>query len=245
MHAFPYQQYPPPAPPGPPPQLYFLPAPPKRSVKPGLVVIAVLSVLVLVAALIAGLAGGGGSHYSPTMHGTPDENAGLWVYQEADGLCLPAAMAELMAAHQGRSSAGALLPQIVSRAVAGGYLESDGDGYSGMTMSEAVSFLTYNGVPVSLSYASLSELETVLDSGRLAIVSVDSDELPAWGETDSLDGTSYDSGANHAVVVTGVDTGTGTVYLNDSGLPGGREERLTVTEFTDAWADGNYQMIAT
>lgn len=112
-------------------------------------------------------------------------------------------------------------------------------------MSEAVSVLTGFDVPASLSNASVSELETVLDSGRLAIVSVDSDELPAWGRTDPLDGTSYDDGASHAVVVTGVDTGTGTVYLNDSGLSeGGREERLTVAEFTDAWADSNYQVIA-
>ena len=178
------------------------------------------------------------------MHGTPDKNAALWVDQGVDGLCLPAAMSELVAEHQG-SDTGTLLPQVVSTGVSDGYLESRGgrvlrdEHVGGRVRPDRVRR------PCEPLQRQRERAREVLDSGRLAIVSVDSDELPAWGRTDPLDGTSYDDGASHAVVVTGVDTGTGTVYLNDSGLSeGGREERLTVAEFTDAWADSNYQVIA-
>jgi hypothetical protein len=90
----------------------------------------------------------------------------------------------------------------------------------------------------------LADLEAVLDAGRLPIVAVDSDELPAWEESDPNDGTSADDGASHALIVTGIDESTDTVTLNDSGLSaGGQGETLSVSQFEDAWQDSHYQML--
>ena len=90
------------------------------------------------------------------------------------------------------------------------------------------------------THASLSALERVLDRGRLPVVMVDADELPAWHRSDPYDGTPRDSGANHAVVVTGVDAVHNLVYLNDSALQSGRAETLTVAQFLNAWDDALY-----
>ena len=51
--------------------------------------------------------------------------------------------------------------------------------------------------------------------------------------------------ADHAVVVTGVDTRAGVVHLNDSGTPNGRDEQIPMATFTQAWATGNDLLIAT
>jgi len=51
--------------------------------------------------------------------------------------------------------------------------------------------------------------------------------------------------ADHAVVVTGVDTGAGVVHLNDSGTPHGRDEKVDITLFEQAWATSGDQMVVT
>ena len=49
--------------------------------------------------------------------------------------------------------------------------------------------------------------------------------------------------ADHAVVVTGVDTRAGVVHLNDSGTPNGRDEQIPLATFTQAWSTGNNLLI--
>lgn len=51
--------------------------------------------------------------------------------------------------------------------------------------------------------------------------------------------------ADHAVVVTGVDTRTDIVHLNDSGTPTGRDEQIPMATFTQAWATGDNLLIVT
>ena len=51
--------------------------------------------------------------------------------------------------------------------------------------------------------------------------------------------------ADHAVVVTGVDTRTDIVHLNDSGTPNGRDEQIPMATFAQAWATGNDLLIVT
>jgi hypothetical protein len=41
--------------------------------------------------------------------------------------------------------------------------------------------------------------------------------------------------ANHAVVVTGVDTAGGLVHLNDSGSRKGRDEKVPIGIFVRSW----------
>ncbi|MGH3531580.1 MAG: hypothetical protein ACRDSX_06550, partial [Mycobacterium sp.] len=51
--------------------------------------------------------------------------------------------------------------------------------------------------------------------------------------------------ADHAVVVTGVDTANDIVHLNDSGIPTGRDEQIPMDTFTLGWANGNNLVFVT
>lgn len=50
---------------------------------------------------------------------------------------------------------------------------------------------------------------------------------------------------NHFVVVTGIDTKTGTVHLNDSGIAAGRDEQIPIATFEQAWAPNYNSAIVT
>jgi hypothetical protein len=50
--------------------------------------------------------------------------------------------------------------------------------------------------------------------------------------------------ADHAVVVTGVDTANNIVHLT-SGTPNGRDEQIPLATFTQAWATSNNLLIVT
>jgi hypothetical protein len=51
--------------------------------------------------------------------------------------------------------------------------------------------------------------------------------------------------ANHFVVVTGIDPREGLVHLNDSGAPNGRDERVPIATFAQAWAPNHNSAIVT
>ena len=113
-----------------------------------------------------------------------------------------------------------------------------------MTMDNASNVLSQMGVPNHLEQGNITELEHLLDENRSIVLSVDSKDLPLWGETAAPEGSPGDT-ADHAVVITGIDTDKGLVYLNDPGHPEGREETLTIDQLEQAWNDGNHTMIVT
>jgi predicted double-glycine peptidase len=51
--------------------------------------------------------------------------------------------------------------------------------------------------------------------------------------------------ANHFVVVTGIDTKTGMVHLNDSGIKSGRDEQVPIATFERAWAPNQNSAVVT
>ena len=51
--------------------------------------------------------------------------------------------------------------------------------------------------------------------------------------------------ADHAVVVTGIDTTDGVVHLNDSGIEDGRDEQVSIETFAAAWATSDNTMVVT
>jgi hypothetical protein len=75
----------------------------------------------------------------------------------------------------------------------------------------------------------LAALEQDLATGHRVIAFVNSETI--W----DTDGDR--SGPDHALVVTGVDTGKGVVHLNDSGTDDGRDEQVPLATFADAWHD--------
>jgi len=83
-------------------------------------------------------------------------------------------------------------------------------------------------------------LEQDLANGDKIIAGVDGPQI--W---DAIgDGPVTDPGhADHAVVVTGVDTSKGVVYLNDSGVPNGAEEAVPIQVFENAWGTSGDAMV--
>jgi hypothetical protein len=82
-----------------------------------------------------------------------------------------------------------------------------------------------------------------LAKGRKVIAAVNAEII--WGdpvEDKSRDGEPL---SNHAVVVTGVDTGAGVVHLNDSGSEQGRDERVPIDVFIRSWDSSDDQMSVT
>jgi hypothetical protein len=88
----------------------------------------------------------------------------------------------------------------------------------------------------------ISALEDELAAGHQVIASVDAETV--WNAVSGT--TSPDAGvADHAVVVTGIDTTNGVVYLNDSGTPNGAAEAVPLSVFEQAWATSGHAMVAT
>jgi hypothetical protein len=126
------------------------------------------------------------------------------------------------------------------------------DPNSGTDLRDAPALLETYGVQASYTDDStaagggaatgISALEDELAAGHQVIASVDAETV--WN---SVSGTnSPDAGAaDHAVVVTGIDTTNGVVYLNDSGTPNGAAEAVPLSVFEQAWATSGHAMVAT
>nr|WP_239645644.1 C39 family peptidase [Mycobacterium sp. UM_CSW] len=92
-----------------------------------------------------------------------------------------------------------------------------------------------SGVP-----GGIAGIEQELGTGHKVIVSVNGELI--WNvpvETKDENGKPQ---GDHAVVVTGVDTGYGIVHLNDSGDPKGRDAQIPMALFLKAW-DASDQLI--
>jgi hypothetical protein len=84
---------------------------------------------------------------------------------------------------------------------------------------------------------SIDGLEQALVEKRKIIAIVNAETI--WGRPGKRDS------ANHFVVVTGVDTKTGVVHLNDSGVETGRDEQVPLATFERAWAPNHNSAIVT
>jgi hypothetical protein len=77
----------------------------------------------------------------------------------------------------------------------------------------------------------------VLRDGGAVIVNLNAETI--W----DLDGDRTQ--ADHALVVTGVDTDNGVVHLNDSGTDDGADEQVSIDTFTAAWQTSGNEMVVT
>jgi hypothetical protein len=89
----------------------------------------------------------------------------------------------------------------------------------------------------------MAALERYLAGGHKVIAGLNAELL--WGIPVQTRDQSGNPTADHAVVVTGVDTATGKVHLNDSGNPNGRDETVALDVFAKSWATSGDQMIVT
>lgn len=115
---------------------------------------------------------------------------------------------------------------------------------------------TYNIPNHTVVNASVTDLAGELAQGHGIIVGVDSEELWDTGLLAELKqwlsntfGIDFgDTGANHAVVVTGIDVtdpNNPMVIINDSGVPNGQGQPYPMDKFLHAWEDSNCYYTAT
>jgi predicted double-glycine peptidase len=83
----------------------------------------------------------------------------------------------------------------------------------------------------------ISALKQKLREGRKIIAILNAETI--WNRP-----VNRNSG-NHFVVVTGIDTRSGVVHLNDSAINTGRDEKVSIATFEQAWAPNYHSAIVT
>jgi uncharacterized protein YvpB len=113
--------------------------------------------------------------------------------------------------------------------------------FDGTSVEDLVVLLQKYGIQSQLTTGNTMEgLEQDLAGGRKVIAALNAETI--WNYPR---GQGNRTEADHAVVVTGVDTRTDIVHLNDSGTPNGRDEQIPMATFAQAWATGNDILVVT
>jgi hypothetical protein len=116
--------------------------------------------------------------------------------------------------------------------------QTDDDPNAGTIFKDLPIVLAHYGVKGQyVGGGSMDALMGVLRDGGAAIVNLNAETI--W----NLDGDRTQ--ADHALVVTGVDTDNGVVHLNDSGTDDGADEQVSIDTFTAAWQTSGNEMVVT
>jgi hypothetical protein len=187
----------------------------------------------------AAVALAGVAHADGQMYGDPEAAAPYWRYQHQQD-CGLMAVADVIGQLTGRE------PSQIGMELRGIFTRSEshrGDVYhfDGTSPQDLVLLLQKHGIQSDLTTGnSMGTLEQDLAGGHKVIAALNAETI--WNyPAGSGDRTRPD----HAVVVTGVDTGANIVHLNDSGTPSGRNEQIPMATFSQAWATSDDLLIVT
>jgi len=197
--------------------------------------------LVIAAAIGSAGVGAGLATADPDgqMYGNPGAAAPYWRYQHQQD-CGLMAVADVVGQLTGRE------PTQVGVELRGMFTKSEthrGSIYlfDGTSPQDLVVLLGKYGIQSDLTNGNTMEaLEQDLAGGHKVIAAINAETI--WNYPP---GKGQRTQADHAVVVTGVDTRADIVHLNDSGTPTGRDEQIPLATFTQAWATGNDMLIVT
>jgi Peptidase_C39 like family len=199
----------------------------------------IAGVSTLIVAVAIGLAGVAHADPNGQMYGNPGAAAPYWRYQHQED-CGLMAVADVVGQLTGRepSQMGIELRGVFTKSEShrGGIYRFDGT-----SPEDLVVLLGRYGIQSQLTTGNtMAALEQDLAGGHKVIAAVNAETI--WNYPP---GKGNRTDADHAVVVTGVDTRNGIVHLNDSGTPNGRDEQLPMATFTHAWATSNNLLIVT
>jgi Peptidase_C39 like family len=199
----------------------------------------IAGVSTLIVAVAIGLAGVAHGDPNGQMYGNPGAAAPYWRYQHQED-CGLMAVADVVGQLTGRepSQMGIELRGVFTKSEShrGGIYRFDGT-----SPEDLVVLLGRYGIQSQLTTGNtMAALEQDLAGGHKVIAAVNAETI--WNYPP---GKGNRTDADHAVVVTGVDTRNGIVHLNDSGTPNGRDEQLAMATFTHAWATSNNLLIVT
>ncbi|MEB3983684.1 hypothetical protein OQ968_20750 [Mycobacterium sp. 663a-19] len=194
-----------------------------------------------------------------TLYGDPAAAAPFWRYQQYDDDCVPMAVADVVGELTGgQPSEEAIIrvAQSTPSTVHPGPIYTTPKKRkpgSGTSFADEPALLAHYGVhAVETDTQSAAKtgvptgmpaLEQDLAQGRKVIVAVNAELI--WGEPVEDKTPDGKPEANHAVVVTGVDTADGVVHLNDSGSEDGRDARVPIDIFIRSWASSDDEMTVT
>lgn len=171
------------------------------------------------------------------MYGDPAAAAPFWRLQHSSD-CAEMAVADVVGqvtGHEPRELQITALARTTASSTGAGPIYRR---RSGTNVRNLPVLLAHYGVQSSLSQPSIGGLEQDLARGHKVIAAVNAQTI--WNAAGDRNGD------NHVVVVTGIDTQTGTVHLNDSGIKTGRDERVSLATFEKAWAtSGNLAVVTT
>jgi hypothetical protein len=181
----------------------------------------------------------GVAHADGQMYGDPEAAAPYWRYQHQQD-CGLMAVADVIGQLTGRE------PSQIGMELRGIFTKSEshrGDVYhfDGTSPQDLVLLLQKHGIQSDLTTGnSMGTLEQDLAGGHKVIAALNAETIWNYPAGDG-DRTRPD----HAVVVTGVDTGANIVHLNDSGAPNGRNEQIPMATFSQAWGTSDDLLIVT
>jgi len=194
-----------------------------------------------------------------TLYGDPAAAGRFWRHQELDDDCVLMAVADVVGELTGDQpteeaivAVAASTPSTVHKGPIYTKPEKHKAGEGTSFADEPVLFAHYgihavssyqNDGPKGGALTAMDVLEQDLAKGRKVIVGLNAELI--WGRSVKGKGSSGRPDANHAVVVTGIDTSAGLVHLNDSGSDGGRDEQVAIDVFARSWATSGNQMTAT
>jgi Peptidase_C39 like family len=191
----------------------------------------------LIVAVATGLAGPAHGDPNGQMYGNPQAAAPYWRYQIGED-CGLMAVADVVGQVTGRE------PTQVGIELRGVFTRSEAHRgaiyrFDGTSPEDMVVLLNKYGVPSQLTTGNtLPGMEQDLAAGRKVIAAVNAETI--WNYPLNQ---GQRTNADHAVVVTGVDTRADIVHLNDSGTPNGRNEQIPLATFVQAWGTGNNLLI--
>jgi hypothetical protein len=194
-----------------------------------------------------------------TLYGDPAAAAPFWRYQEYDDDCVPMAVADIVGELTGDEPSEQAIIKVAQTTPSTAH---SGPIYtnpkkrrpgSGTSFDDEPALLAHYGIhAVSTDKGSakktrvptgIEALEQDLANGRKVIAGVNAEVI--WREPVEDKTSDGEPEANHAVVVTGVDTAAGVVHLNDSGSEEGRDERVPIDIFIRSWNSSDDQMTVT
>lgn len=198
---------------------------------------AALAALLTVAPL--GLVGTAHADPNGQMYGDPAAAASYWRYQHQED-CGLMAVADVVGQITGHEP---LQIGIELRGLFSPSTDHQGSIYAfdGTSPQDMVALLSQYGIASDLTTGNtMTGLEQDLAAGHKVIAGLNAETI--WNYPA---GQGQRTTADHAVVVTGVDTANDVVHLNDSGTPTGRDEQIPMATFTQAWATGDNLLIVT
>jgi len=194
-----------------------------------------------------------------TLYGEPEAAAPFWHYQQYDDDCVPMAVADVVGQLTGNQPSEQAIIEVATSTpsithsgpiytIPGSRKHDDGTSFN----DEPLLLAHYGIQAVSTSNTraektgaptGMEALQQALAKGRKVIAGVSAEVI--WREPIKDKNKDGDPDANHAVVVTGVDTARGLVHLNDSGSKKGRDEKVPIDIFVRSWDSSGEQMTVT